>query len=296
MEAQEFEVQTEDGRRLIAAEYGPAEGEPLLFHHGSPGSRWLFERHVEEGAERGLRHITYSRPGYEGSDRHPKRTYADSALDSAAVLDALGVECFYTIGISGGGGPALACAALMPDRVRSAVSASALGPREDVTPHWLQGAAEMNVEEFEILEQGEPELEARIKQEVAEWSAVDSVEDLRSGPLEEMLCEADKNLSDDYSVYQVEGCKKFDTNQIWGWFDDDWAMWMGWGFDLSRITVPVTIWQGGRDKLVPPQNGKWLAAAVPGATLRLRKQTGHMSLFDRYYGEMLDDLIASART
>src|SRR5699024_3822688 len=110
MGASEFEVRTKDGRRLIAAAAGPEAGEVLLFHLGTPSCRLLFDRHVAEGAERGLRHVIYSRPGYHGSDRQPGRTYADSAADSAAVVDALGVDSFFTLGVSGGGGPALACA------------------------------------------------------------------------------------------------------------------------------------------------------------------------------------------
>jgi pimeloyl-ACP methyl ester carboxylesterase len=295
MRSREFEVRTEDGRRLIAVEAGPGDGELVLLHHGSPGSRWMFSRHLEEGAERGLRHVSYSRPGYAGSDHQRGRSYADSVLDSIAVVDALGVDSFCTLGLSGGGGPALACAALIPDRVRSAVSASALGPREGVGPDaWLKGATDMNLEEFKVLEEGEPELAARIEQEISEWSRFETVQDLNSG-MDELLCEADQNLSADYRAYQLECCQKFGPDDLWGWFDDDWAMWMDWSFDLSRITVPVTIWQGGQDKLVPPQNGKWLAANVSGAELRFHEDEGHMSLFDRYYGAMLDDLIASAK-
>ena len=72
-------------------------------------------------------------------------------------------------------------------------------------------------------------------------------------------------------------------------------MWNPWGFDLAAIAVPVTIWQGAEDMFVPPQNGEWLAAQVPGAKLNLLPGEGHLSLVDRHYGAILDDLIASAR-
>jgi pimeloyl-ACP methyl ester carboxylesterase len=294
MGAREFEVRTEDGRRLIAAVAGPEDGELVLLHHGSPGTHRMFDRHVEEGAERKLRHVSYSRPGYAGSDRRPGRTYADEAVEAVAVADALGVESFYAIGLSGGGGPALACAALIPDRVRSVVSASALGPREGLGSDWLEGAIKDNIREFEVLEEGEAELVAWIEPLIAKWMQVETVEDLH-GDLDEYICEADRSISGEYAAYQVAGCRSFVPGDLWGWFDDDWAMWMPWGFDPAAITVPVTIWQGGEDKLVPPQNGEWLAASVPGATLRLLSEMGHMSLFDSHYGAMLDDLIASAR-
>lgn len=295
MDAREFEVRTEDGRRLIAAVAGPEDGELVLLHHGSPGMHLMFDRHVEEGAERGLRHVCYSRPGYAGSDRRPGRSFADEVADAVAVVDALGAETFCTIGLSGGGGPALACAALAPDRVRSVVSASALGPRDGLGSDWLRGAAEANVKEFKILEEGEAKLVAWIEPQLDELIHVRTDEDLKKG-LSNFTCDADKNLSESFHAYQLAGCQAYRYTDLWGWFDDDWAMWMPWGFDLATITVPVTIWHGRRDELVPFQNGEWLAANVPGATPRFFPGMGHMSLFDNYYGAMLDDLIASARS
>ena len=281
-------------RRLLAEETGPEDGELVVYHEGTPGSRRLFDRYVEEGAERGLRHLTCSRPGYEGSDRQPGRCFADAATDSAALVDALGVEFFYTVGVSGGGGPALACAALMPDRVRAVASVSALGPRQGQGLDWLAGAAQANIDEFELVGKGDDELEELIRRSAREWSEIGSIEQLIAN-LGDFFCEADRNLSEAFRVHQVEGCQRINPEAIWGWFDDDHALWKDWGFDISRITAPVTIWQGGEDRFVPPQNGEWLAAHVPGARLKLLPTEGHLSMVDKHYGEILDDLIASAR-
>jgi pimeloyl-ACP methyl ester carboxylesterase len=292
MRRREFEVRV-GARRLIAEEAGPEDGDLVLFHTGTPGSRRVFERQLEEGAERGLRHVTCSRPGYEGSDRCPGRSFADSVEDSVALVDALGVDRFYTVGVSGGGAPTLACAALVPERVRSAASISALGPREGEGLDWLRGAAADNHREFAQLEAGEAELRAFIDEIGAEWRKIRTVQQLNEG-LGDYFCEADRNLSDEFQAYQVAGCQEIDPGDAWGWFDDDWALWMEWGFDLSGITRPVTIWQGGEDRFVPPQNGEWLAAHIPGAKLRLLHDDGHLSMVDRHYGEILDDLIESA--
>jgi pimeloyl-ACP methyl ester carboxylesterase len=278
-------------RRLLAEEAGPEDGDLVLYHEGTPGSRHLFERYIEEGAERGLRHVTCSRPGYEGSDRNPGRCIADAAADSALLVEALGVDSFYTVGVSGGGGPALACAALMPDRVRAVASVSALGPRKGEGLDWLAGAAKGNVDEFGLVGSDDA-LEAWIKKSAKEWGDIDSIEQLISN-VGDFLCEADRHLSDAFRAHQVEGCQRIDAEEIWGWFDDDHALAKDWGFDLSRIAVPVTIWQGGEDRFVPPQNGEWLAAHVPGAKLRMFPSEGHLSLVDNHYGEILDDLIAA---
>src|ERR1044072_2802655 len=124
-----FEVRTSDGRRLSAEGAGPEDGDVALMHSGPPGTRHLYEGQLEDGAERGLRHVCYSRPGYAGSDRQAGRSIADCAKDTAAVVDALGVESFYVAGHSGGGAHALACAALLPQQVLSVACLSSFAPR-----------------------------------------------------------------------------------------------------------------------------------------------------------------------
>jgi pimeloyl-ACP methyl ester carboxylesterase len=121
-------VTTGDGRGLDVVVAGPPDGDVVLAHHGTPGSCMPMRAQVRAGAARGLRHVSYARPGYAGSDRAPGRTVADCAADAAAVLDALGVDACLTTGWSGGGPHALACAALLGDRVRSAATIAGVAP------------------------------------------------------------------------------------------------------------------------------------------------------------------------
>lgn len=94
---------------------GPDDGRTVVSHSGTPAAGTMFAPMIEIGADRGLRHVAYSRPGYRRSARAPGRSVADCAADVAAVADALGIERFFTIGRSGGGPHSLACAALLPD-------------------------------------------------------------------------------------------------------------------------------------------------------------------------------------
>jgi pimeloyl-ACP methyl ester carboxylesterase len=80
----------------------------------------------------------------------------------------------------------------------------------------------------------------------------------------------------------------------WGWFDDDLAFVRPWGFELSSIGVPVSVWQGQQDLMVPFAHGQWLIEHVPTARSRLRPEHGHLSLAVGSIGEIFDDLLEAA--
>lgn len=289
----ELVVRAADGRRLCAELSGPAEGALVVFHMGTPGSRRLWEKHVEEGARRGLRHVCCSRPGYEGSDRRPGRSFADCAADTAAVADELGVEEFYVVGGSTGGDYALACAALLPQRVISAAALAGFAPRLAAGLDWTAGMDDLNLQEFEALRAGEEALRRYIEASVEGYGRIRSAAHLVS-EMQGALCEPDRDvLAGSFLDFQLRGCRRVAQNGVWGWFDDDHAIWGEWGFDPARIEVPVSIWHGGQDRFVPPAHGEWLGANVPAARLHLLPDEGHLSLWARHYGAVLDELIAA---
>ena len=121
-------VTAHDGRTLTFAEWGDPAGFPVFSLHGTPGSR--FARHYDESAysKAGARVVTYDRPGYGGSDRHPGRRVVDCVADVVAIADTLGIERFSVIGGSGGGRHALAVAARSPERVSRERCAVGLAP------------------------------------------------------------------------------------------------------------------------------------------------------------------------
>jgi pimeloyl-ACP methyl ester carboxylesterase len=110
---------------------GPESAVRFVMHHGTPCSL-VAVRAVEDAVRRrGLRMVTYSRAGYGGSALKPGRAVADIAADFAALLDHVGAERCVTLGWSGGGPPALASAALLPDHVvhpESALHADPIKP------------------------------------------------------------------------------------------------------------------------------------------------------------------------
>jgi pimeloyl-ACP methyl ester carboxylesterase len=273
---------------------GGDDGATLIFHHGTPGIAGTWEPFARLGAERGLRHVSYSRPGYAGSDRHAGRTVADVAADVAAIADALGVERFHTAGASGGGPHALATAALLGDRVISAATIAAVAPADADGLDWTAGMGEENVAEFAAARQGEQDLRGFIAEQAEHFRGLTG-EQVADG-LGNLVGEADRRaLTGAYAAWSADRLDRSLSN-LDGWLDDDLAILSPWGFDLDAITVPLTIWQGDDDRFVPFAHGQWLAARLPNADARLLEGHGHLSIAVGGYDRVLDALLASART
>src|SRR6185369_11865093 len=141
-----------DGRILAVEHCGDSQGMPVFLMHGTPGSRSGPKPRAGVAYRRGVWLITYDRPGYGGSTRHPHRRVADAAVDVRTIADALGIDRFAVVGRSGGGPHALACAALLPDRiVRTAVMVS-LAPANASGLDWYADMAEENVAAYSTAE------------------------------------------------------------------------------------------------------------------------------------------------
>lgn len=277
--------------RLDVELSGPDDGAALIFHMGTPSAGSMFAPLVDLGAERGLRHVVYMRPGYAGSERCAGRVVADCAADVAAIADALGIERFYTAGRSGGGPHALACAALLGERVISAATIAGVAPHDAEGLDWLAGMGQENVEEDAAAEAGEEQLLAFIEPFRERLLAADASQ--MHAEFGDLLSDVDRSvMTGAFAEYEREATRAGLEPGIWGWFDDDMELIGDWGFDLARIERPVTIWQGAQDRMVPLAHGEWLAAHIPGARAELLPDQGHLSLALGHYGQILDDLIA----
>jgi len=147
----ERSVRAPDGRSLAVEDAGDPAGRPVLVHMGTPNSRHLYGPNVADAAQRGLRLISYDRPGYGGSTPHPGHSVADCAGDVRAICTALEIGRLAMWGISGGGPYLLACAALLPDLVVAAASLASLAPYGVAGLDWFAGMGQDNVDDFRLL-------------------------------------------------------------------------------------------------------------------------------------------------
>jgi pimeloyl-ACP methyl ester carboxylesterase len=283
------EVAAPDGRTLRVYEAGDPSGAPVVVHHGTPGSGLLAEAWSRDARDRGIRLIGFDRAGYGGSSRLPGRDVAAVAADVVAIADGLGLQRFRTWGVSGGGPHALACAALLPDRVVAAATIASVAPHDVADLDWTGGMGEANVMEFDAAAAGEEPLRA--------FLAAASAEMLKGGPdgladgLATILPPVDvAALSGGFAgfmyAWMAAGLQTVD-----GWVDDDLAFVNPWGFDLRDVRVPVLILQGQLDLMVPVAHGQWLAGHVPGAESWLAEADGHVSMvahLGRMHGWLLE--------
>jgi pimeloyl-ACP methyl ester carboxylesterase len=288
-----FEARTPDRRKLEAYVDGPEGAVPLLFHNGTPSTGLPYKPFVEAAAQRGLRMVSFSRAGYGSSTRNPGRSVADVVPDVAAVLDHLGAGRFYTLGWSGGGPHALACAVLLGERLIGAATVGGIAPQDAEGLDWMAGMGQENVAGFSAALAGPDAIHTLLEQIGPSFATVTG--DAMAARLGNLVSDVDRSaITGEAAAWLAEVFRDSVRNGFWGWQDDELAFVKPWGFDLADTKVPVAIWQGAQDRFTPFAHGEWLASHIPGAHPHLLADQGHLSLGVDSFGLILDDLLTIA--
>ena len=271
----EYLVDAGDGRRLAAAETGDPLGLPVVFHHGTPGSRWA--HNLTDAAVSGARVIVYDRPGYGASTRDRGRRISSCATDVTAIVDSLGVDEFAVFGSSGGGPHALACGALLGDRVTHIGVVAGFAPADDHELDFFSGMSALNIDEFRAAAAGEEQLTELLE----DFAATAGDPDAMLDQIAAELSDADRVALARPEVRAVfrEAIEASIRDGADGWIDDDLAFVAPWGFSLEEIGQPTLLMQGEHDVLVPRGHMAHLARTIPTAGLEIVSDGGH-TLFD----------------
>lgn len=278
-------VQAADGRTLAVEEAGDLDGRPVLVHMGTPNSRRLYGRNVDDAAGRGLRLISYDRPGYGGSAPQPGRVVADCAGDVRSICAALGIDRLAMWGVSGGGPHVLACAALLPDLVVAAASLASPAPYGARGLDWFAGMGQDNVDDFRLLLSDAVAARRNLEEEREEFLAATPAD--LAGEMKSLLTPTDAAvLTGELAEYLTYSMHEGLAPGGQGWWDDGVAEANAWGFDLAQISVPVLLLHGSEDKFVPFGHGQWLAAHIPGVEAWLLEGDGHLTLLEHRVGDV----------
>jgi len=270
-------ISAEDGRSIRLLEAGQPDGVPVLVLRGSPHSRLLYDPWVEDAESRGIRLICYERPGYGGSTRQPGRSVASAANDVAAIAKQLALNRLLVWGVSGGGPHALACAALLPDLVVAAAVLGSIAPYPAEGLDYFAGMGEENVADTKAALKG-----AETHRQAVEASASKLLRaDLQTlvQALQSLLCPVDAAvLTTDFAHFVLRSVREGIGESRNGMMDDDIAHLTPWGFELSRIRIPVLLMHGQQDQFVPVSHSKWLANKIPNAESRFLAEDGHLTI------------------
>jgi pimeloyl-ACP methyl ester carboxylesterase len=280
-----------DGRLLGYAEWGDPGGPPVLYFHGTPASRLDPVCFPDAPNEAGVRLISVDRPGMGLSTFQRHRKIAQWPADVAALADHLSLERFGVAGWSGGGPYVFACAATLADRLTGAVSVAGVGPID--RPGATDG---MDPQEARLtrLCLNAPPIARLVLGTVFRLSRAKPQHALKS--FRESVGDSDKRAID---AMPGEGRRM-------GWFIEsgrqsakgpvyDYRALADWGFELSTVRTPVSVWQGDADQLVPIAHAEDLVARARGATLHPCPGEGHLAMVT-HAAEILAEASGKAST
>jgi pimeloyl-ACP methyl ester carboxylesterase len=239
----------------------------------------------------GIRTVLYARPGYGRSTPKPGRTVADTAGDTAAILDALGADKFLNVGWSGGGPHALACEALLADRCLATAVIAGMAPYTEAEGSnrvraWYEADDDNQLAFAGDIEGFRRAVDAFVAQ-LAQTNAENVTADANSA--------ADRQfVSQGYADWVASFVSSAGVSGGHGTADDYLAVFRNWGFPLANIRQ-VTIWQGTEDQNVPSFHAEWLRDHLPQAELRALEGEGHVSIVG-HLPEIINSLIANSQS
>jgi len=278
-----------DGRRVGFLACGDASGWPVFYCHGFPGSRLEVLLADRIAAQKGIRLIGVDRPGYGLSDDCPGHSLGDWADDVAELADRLGIARFSVLGASGGGPYAVACACRLRDRLLAVGIVCGLAP---ITVRGtlrgmtgfnrfglrLAAAAPLLVKPFFLP------IAALLKHR-PQW-VLSSIARRAGQPDRRVLSRPE---------IRETMCGSFREAMRMGLFGavrDAVLYSRAWGLHLSEVTLPVNLWHGEKDRIVPPAMGRWLAASIPGCRARFYAEEAHFSLIMNRMDAIIDHIRA----
>jgi pimeloyl-ACP methyl ester carboxylesterase len=266
-------VRLRDGRVLAVEDRGPIDSPAVIAHHGTPSCRLDVPSGPATVDRIGVRVITFDRPGYGVSTNLPGRSVSDAAANAQAIADALDIERFATVGVSGGGPHALATAARLPDRVSKVCVSVGLGPVEHPDFDARAGMPLETLEEIDAAQAGPEVLRAYVERHSNPSTGLD--------PWIEQLPPSDQEVLARPSVRAVEEAVALEWQRasIEGWVEDSLAFFTRpWGFGVPDVPQPTLLLYGEADVLVPLAHGRALSRLIPESHLLTIPNGGHWLL------------------
>jgi pimeloyl-ACP methyl ester carboxylesterase len=285
------QIRLPDGRRLGFNEYGPPNGKPLFYFHGTPSARIEFTLFGNQTMLESLnaRVIAPDRPGSGLSDFQPDRRFMDWPKDVTALADHLKIERFAIAGYSGGGPYAAACALTIPERITIAGIISGAAP---FTEPNLADGIHKDSRNFMDLSHQKPWLSRMVIRMMGLMTRVAPGRVIANALT--ALPEADRAI---ISLPEMQRgflamVQEAMRNGPRGAQHDTRLMVTGWDFNPADIKIPVYLWHGEDDQNAPIAMGRHMANAIPNSRAKFYPNEGHLSLFKKNAGVILRTLVS----
>jgi pimeloyl-ACP methyl ester carboxylesterase len=275
-----------DSRKLGYAEFGNIKGYPIIYCHGSQSSRLEMHYDLYFAIKNDLRIITIDRPGHGISDFNPNGSILEFGKDVKQLIDYLEIEVFSVVGMSAGAPFALGITYLFPEKIFKTSIISGFAPFNNESKKHLSKEIKMMLNFAKIfpfvlkilLKIQAKRLGKNPKKNLKRFLKIMSQPDqeilknnLVMEIIENMYKEAFRNGSKGVA-YEISN-----------------LLVRNWEFDLDKIQVPVTFWQGKKDNNVPFQWAQYMSARIKGASLKEYPEKGHLMIFE-YAKEIFTDL------
>lgn len=284
-------IRLPDGRTLAYGEWGDLLGRPVLLSHGMPGSR-LFFPDPKVATEGGVRAITVDRPGMGGSDPQPGHVVADWPADVVELAGALGLDRFGVVGWSAGTPYALACAALIPERITGAAGTTSAAAMR----YLIAGEPELRDTMLDDDDRAILELlpDRGAAERRAASDAAEFVIGIAAHP--EQLLERPADPGDEWFFDDLDRRRSFVESMREAVRQGAEAMSpqfvaqvAPWGFRLEDISMAVHVWAGANDEVTPPDQMRRVADKIPTCTFKVWNDVGHAGIA-KYLRDVLVEL------
>ena len=279
------QIALRDGRILGYDEHGNPDGRPIFFMHGSPGSRldWPMLDPENIAAQLNARIIAADRPGMGLSGFKNGRTLLDWPDDVTQLADALNIDQFGVLAVSGGGPYGEACAFKIPERLTRTAVVCGMGP--PAAPGATQGGS------WTLPGKASP---------LRRLLLIMMAQTVRSRPERmepqflESLSEPDRKLLQEQPQLlkmSLDSWREAFRSGTAGVQHDAALYTRPWGFNLQDIQTEVHLWHGENDNNVPASVGHYAAEAIPNCQAKFYAGEGHFSLPVNHMREILHILV-----
>jgi pimeloyl-ACP methyl ester carboxylesterase len=282
-----------DGRTLAYIERGSPSGTPVVYCHGVPSARVEANLIVDDAVASalGLRIIVPDRPGMGRSTYQRGRRIVDWPRDVAELADALGVTTFAVLGSSGGAPFAVACAAMLPDRVRVVGLLGAVAPPD--APGIMHALSRPMRVMLRLARHAPPLLRGLFRlnlRAIRRGGATASRRMLEWAPEPDRRLLLRAAIRDGFMACFEEACRQGTRGAV-----ADFALIARpWGFDLAGVKPLALLWHGELDRNVPVANGHYLAGALPHCRATFYREDAHLSVPLNHQREILGALASAA--